>query len=154
MKKNNERLLSQKTQAVINLTSGVMIILMVLIGEIGKMQHSTVLNNISKILFPFALGAFMLVFGVVLNNERQRGDELSKELMHKAGSLSIFFEVFAVLAVAIAFEIMCHLSGNYQFSIETNDILMFGTFLCGVNLAARSGIFLWLDRTPRTEEDE
>jgi hypothetical protein len=33
---------------------------------------------------------------------------------------------------------------------------MFATFICGVNLAARSVVFLWLDKTPKdwNEEEE
>jgi hypothetical protein len=31
---------------------------------------------------------------------------------------------------------------------------MFGVFLCGIFFIAKNIVFLWLDRTPKAEEDE
>lgn len=154
--RNGNKMISQKTQAVINLIIGIMIALIFIAEVIGRIMNSTVLHNVSSIFFPFAIGITMFVVGVSLERRKQPGDELSKELMLKAGSLALYFEVCAVAALGIAMEIAGSLRGNYKFSIEGKDVLMFATFICGVNLAARSVVFLWLDKTPKdwNEEEE
>ena len=151
MKSNEKKILSQKTQSVINFIIGVLIVLMFIIGALGKMQHSEVLHNISNIFFPFALGMIMFIFGVSLNRRKQPEDELSRELMLKAGSAAIFFVLLAILVFGITMDVIGSARDNPKFSI---DVVMFGQFVCGVYMAAKSAVFLWLDRTPKGEEEE
>ncbi|HPY86100.1 MAG TPA: hypothetical protein PLS20_13855 [Ruminococcus flavefaciens] len=154
MKSNEKKILSQKTQSVINFIIGVLIVLMFIIGALGKMQHSEVLHNISNIFFPFALAMIMFIFGVSLNRRKQPEDELSRELMLKAGSAAIFFVLLAILVFGIAMDVIGSARDNPKFSIEGSDVVMFGQFICGVYIAAKSAVFLWLDRTPKGEEEE
>ena len=154
MKNSNVKMISQKKQAVINIVMGCLIILMVIIKLIGKMQHSTVLQNVSNIVFPFALGIIIFIFGVSLNRRKQTSDELSRELMLRAGSITLFIELFVIIAMGIAMEIIGSSRGNVKFGIEGIDVMLFGTFICGVNIAARNAVFLWLDRIPKAEEEE
>lgn len=154
MKNKEKKIISQKKQAVIGFIIGIINVLMFMIGTLEKMQHSTMLDNISDIFFPFAFGMLILIFGVSLSSKKQPGDELSRELMLKAGAIAIIFELLAVLVWGIGMDIIGSVRGNSKFSIEGNDVVMFVQLMGGVYIAARSAIFLWLDRTPKAEEDE
>ncbi len=154
MKNKGRKTLSLKAQAV----SELILAMIMIVLFIGKMYenifHSRALHNIINYGAPFIIIAISAVFVIAVKFRYQPNDELSRELMMKATDIAVRVELGTALLVGI----IMHLHGNHRhfeyYSLTGGDVCMFGVFLCEVFLAAKSIAFLWLDRTPKAEEEE
>lgn len=149
-----KRVLSQKAQAVSEFVSSLVMIIMFICGMLEKIYHTRVFHYIINVLSPLVIVVIVLLCVMSAKYKKQPSDELSRELMLKATDIAVKVELCAAVLVGI----FMHLHGNHRhfeyYSIEGSDVCMFGVFLSGVFFAAKSIIFLWLDRTPKAEEEE
>ncbi len=149
-----KRVLSQKAQALSEFVSSMVMIILFICGMLEKIYHTRVFHYIINVLSPLILIGIVFFCAMSTKYKKQPSDELSRELMLKATDIAVRVELCAALLVGI----FMHLHGNHRhfeyYSIEGSDVCIFAVFLCGVFLAAKNITFLWLDRTPKAEEDE
>ena len=154
MKNSKKKELSLKAQAIAELVSAAVMILLF----IGKMYenifHNRALHNIINYTSPLIFVIIAAICVVSAKYNKQPNDELSRELTLKATEIAVKIE----LCVAVFCGIIMHLQGNRRhfeyYRIMGSDVCIFGVFLCGVYLAAKNIAFLWFDRTPKAEEEE
>ncbi len=154
MKNKGNKILSLKAQAVAELISA-MIMVMLFIGKMYEnIFHNRALHNIINYSSPLIIVLIVSAFVLMTRYKNQPNDELSRELTLRATEISVKVELIA----AVAFGVIMHMQGNRRnieyFSVMGSDVCMFGVFLVGVYFAAKNIVFLWLDRTPKAEEDE
>ena len=149
-----KRELSQKAQALSEFVSSMVMIILFICEMLEKIYHTKIAHYIINVLSPLIL--IGIVFFCVMSSKykKQPSDELSRELMLKATDIAVRVELGTALLVGI----IMHLHGNHRhfeyYSLTGGDVCIFAVFLCGVFLAAKNIVFLWLDRTPKAEEEE
>ena len=146
--------LSQKAQAVSEFVSAMVMIILFICKILEKTNHTELMHNILSVMSLLAfIGVAFYVF-LESKYKKQPSDELSRELMLKATYLAVKVELIAAVLVGI----FMHLHGNHRhfeyYSITGGDVCAFAVFLCGVFFAVKNIVFLWLDRTPKAEEEE
>lgn len=138
-----------KNQAWTNLICGAMTLpLYSVMLFLDTPQHRTLGN-----IYIVAVLAVIVVLCILSSGKKEAADELSTANMNRAGSISAFIAPCIILAVGI----FMHLRGNYRgdstYDITGGDICIFGVMLMNIIIIVKNGIFLWLDRTPKGEED-
>lgn len=154
MKNKGRKTLSLKAQAV----SELILAMIMIVLFIGKMYenifHSRALHNIINYGAPFIIIAISSVFVIAVKFRYQPNDELSRELTLKATEIAVKIELCVAVFCGIIMHLQGNRSGDEYYRIMGSDVCIFGVFLSGVFFAAKSIIFLWLDRTPKAEEEE
>ncbi|MBO4492986.1 MAG: hypothetical protein J5724_01220 [Ruminococcus sp.] len=149
-----KKVISQKAQAVSELVSAVIMIILFICKILEDLNYTKAMHNILNIMSPLLLIAIAVFLLWSKRYEKQPSDELSRELMLRSTAIAVKAELCAAIAVGV----YMHLQGNYRhdeyYSITGSDIVMFGVFLCGIFFIVKDCIFLWLDRTPKAEDDE
>ena len=124
------------------------------VGMLEKINHTRTLHTIIKISFPFIVIAMLILFFWSSKYKKQPSDELSSALSLRATAAAVKIE----LCTAAVVGVFMHMHGNHRhfeyYSITGIDVCMFAFFLSGIFFAAKNIAFLWLDRTPKAEEDE
>ena len=138
-----------KNQAWANLICGAMTLPLYTVMLFQDTPQHRTLGNI----FIVAVLAGIVVFCILSSGKKEAADELSTSNMNRAGSISAFIAPCIILAVGI----FMHLRGNYRgdstYDITGGDICVFSAMLMIINNIVKNGIFLWLDRTPKGEEE-
>lgn len=146
--------ISQKGQAICNLILGLLIIVTEIVGKLTQGAERKSDFNGGDVYFIVAL--FIVAIVVVISSVRKSepADELSKELMLKATSWA------GTISIAALFLFGCviHLRGNYRYpeplTFGYDDVIILAMALAGVYLTAKNAIYLWLDRTPESDDEE
>lgn len=114
----------------------------------------TPLRKILCNIFVVITMVIIVVLCIYSSGRKEQGDELSTANMNRAGSISAIIAPCIILAVGM----FMHMRGNYidkeTFSITGGDIIVFGIMIANITIIVKNGIFLWLDRTPKAEEEE
>lgn len=149
-----KRVVSQKAQAAFEIVPAAVLIMLFICKILENINHTETLHNILNAMSPLIIVLIVILFIWSSRYGKQPSDELSRELMLKATAVA----VKAVLFAAVAVGFFMHLHGNYRhdeyYSITGGDVCMFAVFLCGIFLIVKNIAFLWLDRTPKAEEEE
>ncbi|WP_303837984.1 hypothetical protein [Ruminococcus flavefaciens] len=150
----NKKMMSQKAQAALEIVPALVLIMLFICKILENINHTRTLHNILNAMSPLIIVVTAVLFIWSSRYGKQPSDELSRELTLKATAVAVKAELCAAVIVGI----FMHLQGNRRhdeyFRITGGDVCMFGVFLCGVFFIAKNITFLWLDRTPKAEEDE
>lgn len=146
--------ISQKGQATCNLIIGLLIVVTEIVGRLTQGAART--SSINGVDVFFIAGLLIIAAMAVILSRRKNepADELSKDLMLKATSLA------GIVSIAALFVFGCvmHLAGNYKYPEPLNfgydDVLILTMAQAGIYLAAKNAIYLWLDRTPMSDDEE
>ena len=148
--KRNKKVNTLKNQAWTNLICGAVTLPLYSVMLLPHTQLNKTLGNI----FVFIVIAVLVLLCIRSSGKKEQADELSAANMNRAGSISALIAPCIILAVGI----FMHMRGNYRsdetFDITGEAIIIFGVMTAAITIIVKNGIFLWLDRTPKTEEDE
>ena len=149
-----KKVMSQKAQAVSEIIAAMVQIVLFICKILENINHTRALHNILNVMSPVIIAAIIILIVWSSRYGKQPGDELSRELTLKATAVAVKAE----LCIAMFAGIFMHLHGNYRhdeyYSITGSDVVLFAVFLCGVFFIVKNIVFLWLDRTPKAEEEE
>ena len=149
LKKNN-KVNTLKNQAWTNLICGAVTLPLYSVILLPETPLRRTLGDV----FASIIIVSVVVLCIRSSGKKEKADELSIANMNRAGSISAGFAPTIVLAIGI----FMHLRGNYRhevnFNITGGTIVAFGVMLVSISIIVKNGIFLWLDRTPKAEEDE
>lgn len=140
-----------RAQAVINLIFALLSMVIIVVGIITKYLHKTEAVDVFFVAVLVSIGVFCIV---MTRFKKEPADELAKELMTKATAYS----VNGVLAAAMLVGIIMHLEGNRRhiesYSITGEYVVWFAYLLTMLQGIMKNAIYLWLDRTPASDEEE
>ncbi|MBR3283246.1 MAG: hypothetical protein IKI56_08110 [Ruminococcus sp.] len=150
MIKGKKKVNSLKKQAWINLICGAVTLPLYSVMLLPETPLRKTLGNV----FVFITLAVVVLLCICSSGKKEQADELSTANMNRAGSISAVIAPCILLAVGI----FMHLRGNYihntTFGITGGDIIVFGVMIANISIIVKNGVFLWLDRTPKAEEEE
>ena len=150
-KQDSRKPVTFRAQAVINLIFSLLSMVIMVVGIITKYLHLTDVMDVFVVAVLVCIGIFCIVMS---RFKKEPADELAKELMTKATAYS----VNGVLAAAILTGIFMHLNGNRcdieTYSITGEHVIWFGYVLALIHWIMKNAIYLWLDRTPASDEEE
>ena len=138
-------------QAFFDLIYGIAFIL---IAIVALYTNQTKIRKLSDMFFVTTLIVFV-VMGIMLSRyKKEPADELAEALMTKATAYSAYGLIIANLVVGVIMSIVGGVRDNEFFTITGDHVLTYTYFLMGVYYVLRNAIYLWLDRTPASDEEE
>lgn len=143
--------ITQKGQALSNLICGIVIILEAVFGTFGK---KLIGETGVDVFFILAIITVVVLAALTSRYKKEPADELAKELMTKAAAYSAYVPIALITLIGI----VMHLNGNRTdheiYEIRGDHVLTLALLLMGIQYVVRYGMYLWLDRTPKSEDEE
>lgn len=150
--------ISQKGQAVCNAICGLLLMVCAIVNEIIKgkalSDNYTVYRTIANLVFATALGAAIVMVVIQTRRKNEPADELSKELMFKATSYAGAVPMIVTWLVGFIMTIISDSRDSEFFSVNSDDMMALLLLMLGSYLTAKNTIYLWLDRTPASDDEE
>lgn len=146
--------MSVKGVEVCNLVSGLLIIAICMIAYFTKIFVTESSSNADDAVMVIYYVTIMILAVFYSLHKKEPADELSKELMYKAINFSSVASVVVLFAAGAAASLV----GNYKypepmyFTYEEFTYMAFA--MVGFFLTAKSAAYLWLDRTPASDDEE
>lgn len=139
--------ISQKGQAVCNVIYGAILMAAPIVSKLTQ-SDSSGSGSIGGDIFFIATIVIVSIMAVMMYSRKaEPADELCKELMLKATSWSAPILIAVVWLTGLIMK-----EGVY--TVTTDDMALLVILLMGVYLTARYAIYLWLDRTPASDDEE
>lgn len=146
--------MSVKGVEICNLVSGLLVIALCVIAyftHIFAIENSSNADDVVIVIYYIIVMLLVVFYSF---HKKEPADELSKELMYKA----INFSSIASVAVLFAAGAAVSLVGNYIYPEPmyfTYEEFMYIAFaIVGFFFASKSAAYLWLDRTPASDDEE
>lgn len=142
-----------KGQTVSNLICGIIIALegiFCIIGVNGK----KVFGDTSDIFFIAAIITCVVICIIMGQYKKELPDELSKELMTKATAYSAYVPMFIIVAIGVVMTLIGNKRDNEYFKVNSDQVMGLAFAMMGLLYIAKSIIYLWLDRTPNSDDEE
>lgn len=157
-KSDPRKSISQKGQAVCNAICGLLIMVCAIVNVLIKgkalSDNYTFYRTIANLVFATALGAAFVMLVIQTRRKNEPADELSKELMFKATSYAGAVPMVVVWLVGLIMTIISDSRDSEFFSVNSDDIMALMLLMLGSYLTAKNAIYLWLDRTPISDDEE
>ena len=153
---NRKKIFPLKQGAFISLFCGAFIMSATAIVALKEKFHSKTLVNFSNFFFPTAiiLGIAGFLYIGVKYQKAEKPDELYRELETKSTAYAGYALLLAIWFIGWFMILWGNSRHNEVFHIKGSDVINLGLFLWGFHYFIKSIIFLVLDRTPKSEEDE
>lgn len=143
--------ITQKGQALTNLICGIIIVLEAVFGAFGK---KLIGKTGVDIFFILAIITLVVLVALTSRYKKEPADELAKELMTKATAYSAYVPIIIVALIGF----VMHLNGNRTnheiYEIRGDHVISLALLLAGIHCVVRYGMYLWLDRTPKSDDEE
>ena len=148
--KVNKKVNTLKKQAWINLICGAAPLPLY---SIMLMPDTPMRKTLGNIFVVIALVIVALIC-ICSSGRKEKADELSTANMNRAGSISAIIPPCIIVALGLFMQMRGNYIDKETFNITGEDIIIFGIMMADIIIIVKNGIFLWLDRTPKAEEDE
>lgn len=148
--KVNKKINTIKKQAWTNLICGAVTLPMYFLILLPR----TPLRRTMGDIFAVITLTIVAVLSIYSSGRKEKADELSTANMNRAGSISAVIPPCIIVAVGLFMQMRGNYIDKETFNITGENIIFFGIMIAIISMIVKNGVFLWLDRTPKAEEDE
>ena len=150
-KMDKRKPITQKGQALTNLICGIIIVLESVFGAFGK---KLIGKTGVDVFFILAVITLVLLVALTSRYKKEPADELAKELMTKAAAYSAYVPIIIIAVIGVAMTLIGNKTDIDSFPVTSDHVMGLALLLMGIHYVVRNGMYLWLDRTPKSDDEE